>query len=181
MIEIDNKIYTMNELDNRNFEKITKAIFEHTMDKEHLTRNLKIKNLQVLIRIANSIVLCNPRSIFVNTGSPDDLKFINNHSIEKGEESHLTMEGHTIHFDLAKEQGRIVDRTYYIANSDCLISFLTNKIGIPANIEQVRYNMKNIRKNITIVTLGRSRNTTTATSGNIFVGDDLVQMWNRGD
>ena len=128
-----------------------KTIFEQYMDEKHLTRILKIGNSQVLIRIANSIVLCNPRSIFVNTGSSEDLKFINDLSIEKGEESPLAMEGHTIHFDLAGEQGRIVDRTYYIANPEDHVSSLANRMDRPTALEQVRSNMKDIMKDMTMI------------------------------
>ena len=37
------------------------------------------------------------------------------------------MQKHTIHFDLKEEQGRIIDRTFYIANPDETISSLANK------------------------------------------------------
>ncbi len=141
----------MNELGQVDTIEQAKAIFEQNMDEEHLSRILNIKNPQVLIRIANSIVLCNPRSIFVNTGSSEDLKFINNLSIEKGEESPLAMEGHTIHFDLAKEQGRIVDRTYYIANPEDLVSSLANRMDRPTALEQVKSNMKDIMKDMTMI------------------------------
>ena len=128
-----------------------KAIFKQYMDEEHLSRILKIKNPAILIRIANSIALCNPRSIFVNTGSPEDLKFIKDLAIEKGEESPLAMENHTIHFDLAKEQGRIVDRTYYIANPEDLVSSLANRMDRPTAFEQIKSNMKDIMKDMTMI------------------------------
>ncbi|MCP4672799.1 MAG: phosphoenolpyruvate carboxykinase (GTP), partial [Desulfobacula sp.] len=128
-----------------------KTIFEQSMDENQLIRILTIKNPAVLIKIANSIALCNPLSIFVNTGSPEDLQFIKNLSIEKGEESPLAMENHTIHFDLAKEQGRIVDRTYYIANPEDLVSSLANRMDRPTALEQVRSNMKDIMKDMTMI------------------------------
>ncbi len=128
-----------------------KAIFKQHMDEEHLIRILKIKNPAILIRVANSIVLCNPISVFINTGSPEDLKFIKDLAIEKGEESPLAMENHTIHFDLAKEQGRIVDRTYYIANPEDLVSSLANRMDRPTAFEQVKTNMKDIMKEMTMI------------------------------
>ncbi len=128
-----------------------KAVFEQYMDKKHLSRILKIENPQILIRIANSIVLCNPRSIFINTGSNEDKQFIKNLAIEKGEESPLAMENHTIHFDLAEEQGRIVDRTYYIANPEDQVSSLANRMDRTTALEQVRSNMKDIMKDMTMI------------------------------
>jgi phosphoenolpyruvate carboxykinase (GTP) len=141
----------INELGKIETQEDAKAIFKQYMDENHLDRILKIENPQILIRIANSIVLCNPRSIFVNTGSDEDLKFIKDLAIEKGEESPLAMENHTIHFDLAGEQGRIVDRTYYIANPEDHVSSLANRMDRPTALEQVRSNMKDIMKDMTMI------------------------------
>lgn len=151
MQKTDKEMDLINELGKVDTLQKAKTIFEQHMDEKHLTRILKIKNSQVLIRIANAIALCNPRSIFVNTGSPEDLKFINDLSIEKGEESPLAMEEHTIHFDLAGEQGRIVDRTYYIADPEDHVSSLANRMDRPTALKQVRSNMKDIMKNMTMI------------------------------
>ena len=151
MQKSDREMDLINELGKVDTLQKAKAVFEQHMEEKHLTRILKIKNSQVLIRIANAIVLCNPRSIFINTGSPEDLKFINDLSIEKSEESPLAMEGHTIHFDLAGEQGRIVDRTYYIADPEDHVSSLANRMDRPTALEQIRSNMKDIMKNMTMI------------------------------
>jgi len=86
------------------------------LDATNLSKLSLIKNASVLRKIANAIVLCDPDSVFINTGSDEDRQFIRDLSIEKGEESKLPMEGHTIHYDLKDEQGRIIDRTFYIHN-----------------------------------------------------------------
>jgi phosphoenolpyruvate carboxykinase (GTP) len=132
-------------------EEKAKAIFEKFMDREHQNRMLKIKHPDVLKRIANAIVICNPKSVFVNTGSPADKQFIRTLALEKKEEAPLAMEGHTIHFDLAKEQGRIIDRTYYIANPEDEVSSLANRMDRPTALEQVRSNMTDIMKNMTMI------------------------------
>ena len=151
MQRTDKEMDLINELGQVDTLQKAKTIFEQYMEEKHLTRILKIKNPEILIRIANAIALCNPRSIFVNTGSPEDLKYINDLSIEKGEESQLAMEGHTIHFDLAGEQGRIVDRTYYIADPEDHVSSLANRMDRPTALEQVRSNMKDIMKDMTMI------------------------------
>jgi len=86
------------------------------LDATNLSKLSLIKNESVLRKIANAIVLCDPDSVFINTASDEDRQFIRDLSIEKGEESKLPMEGHTIHYDLKNEQGRIIDRTFYIHN-----------------------------------------------------------------
>ncbi|MDA8135120.1 MAG: phosphoenolpyruvate carboxykinase (GTP) [Desulfobacteraceae bacterium] len=132
-------------------EEKAKAIFEKFMAREHQNRMLKISHPDVLKRIANAIVICNPKSVFVNTGSSADKQFIRTLALEKKEEAPLAMEGHTIHFDLAKEQGRIIDRTYYIANPEDEVSSLANRMDRPTALEQVRSNMTDIMKNMTMI------------------------------
>ena len=87
-----------------------------------------VTNTDALIKIANGIAIGQPDSIFINTGSEADLEFVRKASIEKGEEKPLAMDGHTIHYDLPEEQGRIVDRTYYIINEGEPVSVLGNKM-----------------------------------------------------
>ena len=91
-------------------------LIEERLDATNLSKLSPIKNESVLRKIANAIVLCDPDSVFINTASDEDRQFIRDLSIEKGEESKLAMENHTIHYDLKDEQGRIIDRTFYIHN-----------------------------------------------------------------
>ncbi|MBU1196184.1 MAG: phosphoenolpyruvate carboxykinase (GTP) [Proteobacteria bacterium] len=141
----------INELGKVTTEESAKTVFRKSMDDTQLNRILKITHPDVLKRIANAIVLCNPEYIFVNTGSNEDKAFIRNLALEKKEEAPLAMHGHTIHFDLAQEQGRIVDRTYYIANPEDHISTLANRMDRPTALEQVRSNMVDIMKDKTMI------------------------------
>ena len=151
MLKTGNDINIINELGKVDSEESAKAVFKQYLDDEQLTRILKIKHPDVLKRIADAIVLCNPSSVFVNTGSPEDQDFIKNLALEKGEERSLAIGGHTIHFDLAQEQGRIVDRTYYIANPEDHVSSLANRMDRPTALEEVRSNMVDIMKDLTMI------------------------------
>jgi phosphoenolpyruvate carboxykinase (GTP) len=91
-------------------------LIEERLDATNLSKLSLVKNESILRKIANAIVLCDPDSVFINTASDEDRQFIRDLSIEKGEESKLPIEGHTIHYDLKDEQGRIIDRTFYIHN-----------------------------------------------------------------
>src|SRR5690606_4767760 len=93
-------------------------LFERRLDAVQLQTIQKIRNEDVRIKIANAIALCDPDAVFVNTGSEEDVQWIREHALEKGEEKALPMPRHTIHFDLKEEQGRIIDRTYYIVDED---------------------------------------------------------------
>jgi len=124
---------------------------ESTLTAEHLARIQKIKNTQVIIKIANAIAMCGPGDIFVNTGSKEDRQFLRELALEKGEEAPLAMPRHTIHFDLSEEQGRIIDRTFYIANEDEEINSLANRMDRVDAIAEVRDKMFQIMKGKTMI------------------------------
>jgi phosphoenolpyruvate carboxykinase (GTP) len=104
------------ELGGKKTNESAQKLIEERLDSTNLSKLRPIKNESVLRKIANAIVLCDPDSVFINTGSDEDRQFIRDLSIEKGEEAKLPMENHTIHYDLKDEQGRIIDRTFYIHN-----------------------------------------------------------------
>ncbi|MFC1826007.1 phosphoenolpyruvate carboxykinase domain-containing protein, partial [Thermodesulfobacteriota bacterium] len=126
-------------------------LFEEKLDPEHLSRIQKIKHPEVVIKIASAIAMCQPDAVYINTGSEADRQFIREWSLQKGEEAQLPMEGHTIHYDLKEEQGRIVDRTFYIANEGEEISSLANKIYRAEALEDVRDKMAGIMQGKTMV------------------------------
>ena len=66
----------------------------------------KIKDSKVFDFLLEAVELCQPKSIFVNTGSSEDLDYIRKKTLELGEEIDLSTEGHTIHFDNARDQAR---------------------------------------------------------------------------
>lgn len=122
------------------------ALFEKKMDSQHLSRIKQIENQYVLLKIANAIAMCDPDSVFINTGSEADGRFIRQLSIEKGEESPLAMENHTVHFDLKEEQGRIIDRTFYIINKDEKINSLAKWMERLEALSQVKQFMTGIMR-----------------------------------
>ena len=103
-------------------------LFRTRMGRTELAKLEKITTEKAWLKIANSIAVCRPDRVFINSGSAIDLETIRALSIAKGEERALAMPDHTIHFDLAQEQARIVDRTFYIVNPDEKISVLAKKI-----------------------------------------------------
>ncbi|MCK5783168.1 MAG: phosphoenolpyruvate carboxykinase (GTP) [Desulfobacterales bacterium] len=125
--------------------------FENNLDKEHLSRLQKIKNSDILLKIANAIAMCKPDKVFINTGSEEDRAFIRQHALDKGEEASLPMDGHTIHYDLKDEQGRIIDRTFYIVNEGEHLSSLAKKKLRAEALEEVREKMSGIMQGKTMI------------------------------
>lgn len=126
-------------------------LFENRLDDIHFARIKTISHQEVIIKIANAMAMCEPESVFINTGSEEDKQFIRELSLKKGEEETLPMEGHTIHYDLKEEQGRIVDRTYYIANNGEEISSLANKIDREDALVDIREKLSGIMNGMIMI------------------------------
>ena len=116
------------------------------MDAANQAKLKQIKNPEILKKMANAVVMCEPDAVFIATGSEGDRQFIRELSLEKGEESKLAMEGHTIHYDLKEEQGRIIDRTFYIHNEGEEVNSLAKKMDRAEAREDIRDKMAGIMK-----------------------------------
>ncbi|MBN2569615.1 MAG: phosphoenolpyruvate carboxykinase (GTP) [Deltaproteobacteria bacterium] len=126
-------------------------LFEEKLDRENLSKIYKIKNRDVIAKIANSIAMCEPDCVFINTGSESDKSHVRELSIRNGEETPLPMEKHTIHYDLKEEQGRITDRTYYIINEGENISSLARKMGRQEALEDIKGKLPGIMRGKTMI------------------------------
>jgi phosphoenolpyruvate carboxykinase (GTP) len=74
--------------------------------------------------VAKFIDLCDPRSVFVSTGSPEDLKYIREAAIRNGEERELAIEGHTVHFDGYNDQARDRDNTLILVSKGTTMPYI---------------------------------------------------------
>jgi len=126
-------------------------LFENRLDEKNLSKIQEIKNPEVALKIANSIVMCEPETVFINTGSESDKAYIRELAVKNGEEAKLPMDGHTIHFDLKDEQGRIIDRTYYISNEEEHISSLANKMDRAKALIDIQDKMTGIMRGKTMI------------------------------
>ncbi len=123
-----------------------RVVIGEKLDSVNQEKLAPITNEDALIKIAAAIKMCEPDSVFINTGSPEDLEWIRKYSVEKGEERPLAKEDHTIHFDLPQDQARLVNQTFYIVNEDEKISALAKKILRSEGHEYVSTYMKGIMK-----------------------------------
>lgn len=106
--------------------KEAKNLFQDKCDSENLKKIEKIKNEEVLIKIANAVAMMRPDSLWINSSSEEDLQTARDKAIENGEEFKIA-NGHTCHYDLPEDQGRLVKQTKYIVNEDENISVLAKK------------------------------------------------------
>ena len=129
----------------KNSEAADKLLKER-LEADHLAKLNEVKNEAVRLKIANAIALCDPDDVFINTASDQDRQFIRDLSLEKGEEKALPMENHTIHFDLKEEQGRIIDRTFYISNEGEQVNSLAKKMDRGDALKDIQEKMTGIMR-----------------------------------
>ncbi|MFH1942643.1 MAG: phosphoenolpyruvate carboxykinase (GTP) [bacterium] len=67
---------------------------------------MAIDNIKLHEFVAHYIKLCNPAKIFVCDDSPGDIQHLRDTALKNGEERKLAVQGHTIHYDNAGDQGR---------------------------------------------------------------------------
>ncbi|NNK97086.1 MAG: phosphoenolpyruvate carboxykinase (GTP) [Desulfobacterales bacterium] len=127
------------------------AVIEANLDSGNLAKLAPIKNSDALIKIANAISICKPDAVFVNSGSPEDIQWIREYSLSKGEEKKLAKDGHTIHFDLPQDQARLVNQTFYIINEDEKISSLAKSVLRSEATGYVKEHMDGIMHGMTMM------------------------------
>ena len=151
MLELKKGVAIINDLGGVIRPEDVENVFRQSMDDSNFAKIQKIRNEEARRQIANAIVVGQPDSVFINTGSPEDRRAVVEMSLQRGEESNLAIEGHTIHYDLAKEQARIVDRTYYITNEDESVSSLAKRIDRPEAYQYIKEHMTGIMKGMILV------------------------------
>ena len=120
------------------------AIILSKCDETNKAKVMIVKNQDLLAKIASRIELCNPKDIFIHTGSAEDCEYIKKMSLETGEEEPLALAGHTIHFDPPTEQGRVVKQTYAVEDEGMYVSSLANAMPRIQADGLIQNNMKNI-------------------------------------
>jgi phosphoenolpyruvate carboxykinase (GTP) len=126
-------------------------VFADALDPENSAKLGKIATGDALLRIANAIAMCTPDRVFIVSASKKDVDACREMSLEGGEECPLAMKGHTLHFDLPEDQGRMVDQTYYIANEDEEVSVLAKKMLRAEAMAYIRDTMGGIMKGRTML------------------------------
>lgn len=132
-------------------------LLEQKCDPDSLNKIKTIKSEEVLTKIGNAIAMMEPDSVWVNSGSEKDQQTARDRAIENNEEFKIA-NGHTCHYDLPEDQGRLVKQTFYIVNPDEDISVLAKKELRSESHAYIRETMRGIMKGKTMT----------------------ISIWNRG-
>ncbi len=116
------------------------SILESRLGPESLRKLLALDNDPLNAVIADAILQFQPSSVFVSSGSPEDLHRVRVQAMRLGEEKPLIFRGHTVHYDGYEDQGRDPENTkFLVTGEDSLgpaLNWVNREEGI-AEIDQV--------------------------------------------
>ncbi|MBN2581550.1 MAG: phosphoenolpyruvate carboxykinase (GTP) [Planctomycetes bacterium] len=112
------------------------AVLEARLDKMNLSKLLALKNPAMHKFVADAVELCRPDSVFVCTDSAEDVAYVREQSMARGEEAPLSTKGHTIHFDGQSDLARDPGSTKYLVPRGVVFS---NKLNHEPKEEGLAY------------------------------------------
>ncbi len=121
-------------------------IFESKMDEVNLGKMKELNNDPLNEFLADAIELCAPDTVFVCSDDQSDMDYIRAKALETGEESKLNIEGHTIHFDGLKDQGRDPLNTKYLVPEGKDLGKRLRQINKDEGLKEVRGFLKDSMK-----------------------------------
>ena len=88
--------------------------------------------------IAKSADLCNSERVFICSDSAQDIAYVREQALAKGEEKSLNTSGHTYHFDGPYDQGRDREATKYLVPRGVSLSRALNQIDRQEGLIEVK-------------------------------------------
>ncbi|MGD6933962.1 MAG: phosphoenolpyruvate carboxykinase (GTP) [Candidatus Bathyarchaeia archaeon] len=104
-----------------------------------------IDNPNVHEFIAKANDLCHPEKIFICSDAPEDIAYVRKQAVACGEEQAiLTLQGHTVHFDGEKDQGRDRQNTKYLVPKGVSLSKALNQMDRQEGLTEVRGELRDL-------------------------------------
>jgi phosphoenolpyruvate carboxykinase (GTP) len=111
---------------------------------ENYNKLLELNNTRLFDFVAKYVKLCNPRSVFVRTDSPEDIQYKRDRAIALSEETRLKTKGHTFHFDGYFDQARDRANTRFLTTKDLDLGSNLNCIDREEGLEEIWHLLANI-------------------------------------
>ena len=127
------------------------TILKNALDSQNHHKLMAVKNVQVHKFIADAIVLCEPKDVFVCGDSVEEIAHIRKQAVAVGEEKSFNTLGHTCHFDGMNDQGRDREVTKYLVPTTDHLSKALNQIEREQGLGEVRGLLKGAMKGRTMI------------------------------
>ncbi|RKX68291.1 phosphoenolpyruvate carboxykinase (GTP) [candidate division WOR-3 bacterium] len=121
-------------------------ILKERLGEENYQKLMAIDNPEIHRFIAHYIEVCEPDRVFVCNDSAEDVQYIRDQAIERGEESPLAINGHTVHFDGYYDQARDKENTKFLLPEGVDLGPNINSIPKKEGLEELASIMKGIMK-----------------------------------
>ena len=119
-----------------------KTFLKQKLTAENYDKLTALNNPKMHAFVADAIQLTGPDSVFVCTGSPDDIAYLRELAVKNGEEKLLNITGHTCHFDGYNDQARDKAQTKYLLPPGSELGESLNSTEKSAGVEEVRSFLK---------------------------------------
>ena len=107
------------------------------LDKPSQEKLEALGNQHVIEQLDGFVKLCKPTKAIILGESPEDVTYIRNLALEKGEEKPLKMEGHTIHFDGYYDLARDTGSTKVLTPPGMVLSKKINTIARDEGLKEM--------------------------------------------
>ncbi len=126
-------------------------LLKQKLTPENYDKLMMLKNLKTHAFVADAIELCAPADVFICTDSPDDIAYVREQVVKRGEEKQLNIKGHTYHFDGFNDQGRDREATKYLVPKNQKLSKALNQIERELGLAEVRGLLKDSMNGRTMI------------------------------
>jgi len=124
----------------------TEKILESRLDADSLKKLKTLDNGPLDELVSDAILKFQPDSVFVSTGSPEDLQYVRTQAIRRGEETPLILPGHTIHYDGYEDQGRDPVNTEFLVSEGTSLGPALNSVDREEGLENINQIMNCIMR-----------------------------------
>jgi phosphoenolpyruvate carboxykinase (GTP) len=123
------------------------SLLKSKMSGESYRRLIALENEKLFDFVGEYIELCQPDSVTMCNDSDADAEYIRRNALERGEETLLSRDGHSVHYDGYDDQGRAPGATKNLVHEQDLplmksLQAMDREVGLP----EVRGIMKGIMK-----------------------------------
>jgi len=123
------------------------SLLKSKMSEESFRKLIALENEKLFDFVGEYIELCQPDSVYMCDDSDADAEYIRKSALEKGEETPLSRDGHTIHYDGYDDQGRAPGATKnLVSNEDIPLMKSLQAMDREVGLAEVREILKGIMK-----------------------------------
>ena len=133
-------------------EVIEKAlkVLKKRLSEEDYQKLLRTENTDLHCFVARHVEHCNPDKVFVCTDSEEDILHVRQAAVESGEETTLSLDGHTVHFDGYHDQARDKENTKFLLPKGVDLGPNINSVDKEEGLKELQHILKDIMRGHTL-------------------------------